>query len=280
MRYLFIGLLVLCSYRGVCQDKAPELTPKKVLGVSYGYWHQSRQDQLFSNRIYKGSAIPNLGVHYQVRKKKHKHQVEFGGQVYALSNNQPPYSFTDGSDSQVYQTEPSTAFTVNLNYQYATRIVAFKKNQLWLGLSAENRINAAFMNYGLSTAFLYTTLSSLGPNIQVERLLSNKNLLNFQVQIPLVYWASRSPYALNDDEFIQNQQSHQTLATLVNLLGDGKVQTISAIQKVNFRANLQHQLTPKYAVTGAYQIELLRLDQPSSLRSVTNAFLIGLNITL
>jgi hypothetical protein len=280
MRYLFIGLLILFSYQGICQDKTSPISPKKELGIAYGYWHQSRQDHLFSNRIYKGSAIPNLQVQYAVRKKKHKHYLELGGQVYALSNNQPAYSFTHGSDSQVYQIEPSTAFTVNLNYHYAKRISTIKNYQLWAGLSAENQVNAAFMNYGISTAFLYTTLSSVGPNLQVERLLSDKSLLNFQVQVPVVYWVSRSPYALNDDEFIQNQQSHRTFATLANLLADGKLKTIAAVQKVNFKANLQHQITPKYALTGAYQLEFLKLDQPSSLRSVTNAFLIGLNIQL
>ena len=148
----------------------------------------------------------------------------------------------------------------------------------WLiGGISDNQINAVENVYGAFSTFGYLGQFSIAPAAKAEFAINEKNTVAVTAWIPLLSWVARSPYALNDDEYMKNNADHNGLKTFFRYVGDGNIQFINHFQKLNLDAEYQYRISEHWLAGAGYQFEFLRNSEPKTLIAYQHYF--NLNIT-
>lgn len=140
---------------------------------------------------------------------------------------------------------------------------------------SDNQVRASDQGYGSASVFNYLGSFSLSPWVVYERALSDRLHLTLQTWVPLVSWVARSPYALNDDQYMRDNASHQGAATFFNYVAGGGVQSLAHWQKLTLAAEVTYSLSSRIGVLVAYQAEALRYTKPRTLRTYQHQFNTG-----
>ncbi len=251
---------------------------QRSLAIEYGYQHFARQDQLFSPLIYNGNAPLNLGLNYTVNGKASHQQAYLSFGLYNMSSHES-YDFTENFDELEERTlNPSSFQVIRLGYGYARK---FGQNDRWhAGARLDGQIEALFYEMGFASIFGYTTAFSLAPTFGGDFALSKKTRLSAQVAAPLVGWVSRSPYALNDDDYIDRQSSHNNLTTILNLIGDGELRSLDSYRQLDLDIRARQSLSDKMALTLGWRARWYEITEPKRVLALQNGFNIGLQLGL
>jgi hypothetical protein len=237
---------------------------KNSLTFAYGWHHQVSQDLLFSPRTYRGSALPNLQLQFQRDNENSRHRLQIGFNSFT-TRSQEAFEYLDWRTLEKKKVLPSNFLTIDLNYSYLKKIKDGDKLRLFAGAGIENQIMANFYEFGYSSIFGYTALLGFNPMLQADYQLDSRQNLRLELATTLGGWLARSPYALNDDEYIENQQSHRTLKTLINFIGDGNFQTVNRVQKVRFALSYFREISPRFTLQGTYRWDLFKVTRPRPL---------------
>ena len=121
--------------------------------------------------------------------------------------------------------------------------------------------------YGRIGSFGYFSAINLGVFGKLDFSLNEDNRLTLKLQLPAVSWVSRSPYLVNDDEFIENISSHSGVKTFFAFIKDGKPATWNTVQQFDFEMKYLYQFLPKWGIgiTGRY--EFIHAQNPRNLLS-------------
>lgn len=266
-----IILICLClGERLQAQDR------KNELSLRYGVQHQVRQDLLFSPLLYEGLAVPNLGLGFQRTNSNSIHQIGLTGSLYNMKSGKE-FTYLDWFTLEEKEGLSSSFLNIRLNYAFLKKIWAMQKLTLWVGGNSANEIDAFFYEFGRFGTFGYTGIFSLNPTVQLNYGLFKEDQLLFQVETPVIAWVARSPFAVNDDEFIQNQSLHKTFPTLTRLMADGEIQTFNQLKTIQAQVGYKKRISSRFSLQGLYQFRYQYLKKPRSSESVQNNFQLLLN---
>ena len=81
---------------------------------------------------------------------------------------------------------------------------------------------------------------------------------------------ARSPYLINDDEFIENTFSHNGFSTFFKYLEGGHVVTWNELQSVEIGLNYQHMISEKWSLGAGWKFSFIHAALPKDLFSVQN----------
>lgn len=246
--------------------------------IEYGYQHFARQDQLFSPLVYNGNAPLNLGLNYIANGKASQQQAYLSFGLYNMSSHES-YDFTENFDELEKRTlNPSSFQVIRLGYGYARK---FGQNGCWhAGARLDGQIEAMFYEMGFASIFGYTTAFSLAPTFGRDFALSQKTRLSAQIAVPLMGWVSRSPYALNDDDYIDRQSSHHNLTTIFKLIGDGELRSLDSYRQLDLDIRAWQSLSDKMALTLGWRARWYEITEPKRVLALQNGFSIGLQLGL
>lgn len=242
------------------------------LSLRVGPGSFSRQDQIFSPFVHQDWSFINVALQYDWGKKNsHFTALEYGSYDPILV---PSYHY--GNEDDV--TYPHSFTLVNLTYGFGKRLPQQQENQfLTLGGFFEADIQASTYNYAWLGNFGYLAPFSIGFWGEYRRTFAEKHQLTGKFLFPLVSLVARSPYLVNDDEYIENIYSHNGFTTFFAYLGDGKVQTLNKIQQIEMQLGYQYSLSPKWSIGALYAFRFQHVAEPLNYLSYRHTFYLNLN---
>lgn len=273
MQLKTIITLLSISAIGICNAQ-DSLHYKNTYQVNWGLSTLNRQDILISPFAFSDVSIGNFGIKYR---RDAKLWQEFS-LTYNTFNTINGESFEYyNSDSTIAETYPSYHTYVNLDYYLGKELYNTEKIKYLAGGRFSNNIDASNINYGRNGAFAY--FANFGIDIwgAMQYQFDEKNGVYLRLGLPVFSWVARSPYLLNDDEFIENISSHKSLNTFFAYLGDGNLATWNTIQSLDLLAEYNYHFYDQWVVGFAYGFNFLHYSKPLPLTSYENRITLTIN---
>lgn len=242
-------------------------TGKNALSLHFGPAFIARQDLVFSPFIHGDFSFLNIGAGY-TRKAKLFQKVNL-----RFANFNPmvaePYEFAVHGEN--YTAYPHSLSLIDLDYQLGKRISENQRSVITAGGLYSTDIQALNYVYGRIGSFGYYSAFGLGIFGTYERPVSEKSHLAATLQLPLIAWLARSPYLVNDDEFIENISSHSGLKTFMAFIGDGEFVSWNKMQTLDLELKYEYSLNERWGLSAAFQFDFVHVSQPRNLLSFRNS---------
>jgi hypothetical protein len=231
MRYQHASLLlILWIALAMPADVTGQNAATHSITLNIGPSHLQRQDLVFSPFIHTALSGLNGGLQLETNKKwLTRYRIQYAGFSAGLET---PYNYIYEGDVKTAQ--PHSFTFITLGYAAGAYLGKKEINQPVLGGSLQADVQAMNYQYGRYSFFGYYSTTAASVWYQHTLPIGKKSVLSGQVQLPIVSWLARSPYLVNDDEFIENTYSHNGITTLVDLIADGDVATWDKLQRLDF----------------------------------------------
>ncbi|WP_128543312.1 hypothetical protein [Larkinella soli] len=269
----WLALCCLLPFLPACAGAQPGSlteTPGTRLSLRGGLQHLNRSDRLLSPRVYLGSSPTNVQLALDRTRTRTRTHLSIGFAQFDI-RSQPDYSYLNDRGEPL-GTFPTSTSLLNIRYGYARRL-----GSRWAaGLMSDNQLMITDQAYGRGTYFNYLNHFSLSPWLSFRQPLTPRLSVSAQTWFPVVSWVSRSPYAVQDDQYMRDNMNHQALPTLLNYLKRGEIQSVDRFQKVNAEVRLTLALTRSLDISAAYQIEYLRNTTPRLIRQTRQMAALGI----
>ena len=262
VRNILTVAIVFCSlgYAFAQRDTTSQLS------LSIGPAHLSRQDLIFSPFIHKDLSPLSVGLKYEWDKKLHQFlRFDYAGFTAGIET---PYDILlDGETETAY---PHSFTFIGFDYGAGKWLGDNVKSPSILGGSLNMDVQAMTYQYGRSSFFGY--YATIGAGLWYKKYfnLGDRHHLSAQVEVPLVSWYARSPYLVNDDEFIMNTYSHNGVRTFFAYLADGNVRTLNKVQQVEVSLTYDYKLDDHWSLGAAYAFRYVHATEPLNLVSYRN----------
>jgi hypothetical protein len=125
--------------------------------------------------------------------------------------------------------------------------------------------------------FGYFASFGLGVFGNIGYQFNSANRLKAELRLPVVAWIARSPYLVNDDEFIENTASHNSFKTFLAFIEDGELASWNKWQKAGLLLQYHHRFTSSIAVGAGYRFSVLHYAEARNLLSIENILTLNLN---
>jgi hypothetical protein len=189
----------------------------QVLSLAAGpAWHH-RYDQNVGALWERSRSWSMLQFDLTTQKKTQRQHFSLSGASFSDPSSRFPFGFNDTVITAAAANFVFLRQSFELLQQLQTPIQLPK---IWLGGYQHFELGALFHGHAFST-FGYLHQFHIGLAATMQQALGKKCKLEASLQFPLLLWVARSPYALNDDDFIQRQSSHNALRTLAATFSDG-----------------------------------------------------------
>ncbi len=235
--------------------------------LQLGLSHVSRQDLVFSPFIHKDLSPINIGIRYQ-REKTFYQNIHLRFSLLRPSFNEP-YEYFDNNEKK--QTSPHIFTIIDLDYWLGKEFRRREKSNTKIGIAFNADIQALNYVYGRISSFGYYSAFGFGGFGSHTHYINEKNKITGQIALPMFSWLARSPYLVNDDEFIENTSSHSGVKTFFAFIGDGKIATLNKLQAVDFRLNYTYKLNDRWELGVDYLFEFIHPKEPRNLLSYKNS---------
>lgn len=262
-RIIILFIFEIIAFTGFGQSPPA----KNALAIQFGPGIIARQDLVFSPLIHDDFSILNMGASY-TRKARLFQNVSFR---FAGFNPMAdgPYEFT--VHGELYTAYPHSFILIDLDYQIGKRITEDQKSAVTAGGLFSTDIQALNYVYGRIGNFGYYSAFGLGVFATYDRPLNEKSNLAATLQLPLIAWFARSPYLVNDDEFIENISSHSGFKSFMAFIGDGEMITWNKMQTLDFEIKYEFNLSERWELGAAYRFEFIHARIPRNLLSFRNS---------
>ncbi len=253
------------------QAKGQEFENKLSLNLGAGYI--ARQDLVFSPFIHQDFTLLNLGLEYTRNTNVYQNlRLGFTSFNPMLTS---PYEYTINGETELASEHYFTL--IDLDYSIGKEFRKTDKSTTKVGAIFAADVQVLNYTYGRIGSFGYYSSFGLGAFILKEYSLNEKSSVSGRFAIPLFNWLSRSPYLVNDDEFIENISSHSTLKSFFAFIGDGEFATLNKLQTFNLEAKYTYQLNRRWDIGLGYFFEFIHVKEPRKLLSYRNSLFVSTN---
>jgi hypothetical protein len=232
-----------------------------TLGAGAGYLQ--RQDLVFSPMIHRDATVLNASLSY-MRETRTIHFLTVGFASYDPMVSDP-YTFYLHGEERI--AAPHLFTFVELDYMLGKRIRGNGPASWVTGGSFTTDVQALNYVYGRIGHFGYYATLGIGIFTGFERPLGQAGRLASSIRIPLVSLLARSPYLVNDDEFIENQSSHSGVKTFFAFLGDGDIATWNTLQYFDFDLAYIYPAGSRWNLGIKYGFGMIHASRPRNLLS-------------
>ena len=244
-----------------------EIKTKNAVGIGWGFHHSQTQDLLFSPLIYDGQSLAAIQLSYQRRSKNALHLLRVAFDKISVES-------TDALTFPFFNTpitrQSSTASFFNLKYGYAREIMHKEKVDLLLGGMLDNQIHLLEYKFAEFEDEGYLISYALAVWLRGEYSINQIQSLNFETSFPLVYFLSRPPYAVVDNEGIQTDSGFS------HVHKRGEWHALSGFVKLHLLLSYSRELSSRLDFLLSYQFDYLKTTEPQKLALVKNGLDVGL----
>lgn len=261
MKRSIFFILILVPAFSFGQNEKPN-----VISWSWGIGTIHRQDLIFSPIIHRDISILNLALTYE-RKQTLTQTVEISFSFYnpALSGK----SYFEYGEENILS--PHTFSFVYFYYKIGKDIFRNEKLSVNAGGYFNPDIQALNYTYGRTGPYFgYFTAFSMGIAGKAQYKINHRSHFTAEIRLPIAAWISRSPYMVNDDEFIDNTLSHDPLKTMVSFIADGEINSWNTYRQARICLKYEAQLGKRLGTGVKYEFTALNHTEPRNLSSIVN----------
>lgn len=186
-----------------------------------------------------------------------------------------PYEFNVYDEARV--ASPHYFTFIDLDYAIGKEIRKTESSVTTVGVALMTDVQMLNYVYGRIGNFGYYSIFGLGGFLSKDYQITEKSRITGQIALPLVSWLTRSPYLVNDDEFIENISAHSDVKSLFAFIGDGNIATFNKLQTIDINASYVYQLSNKWELGVNYLFELIHATEIRSLLSCRNSLFVSAN---
>jgi len=261
--FLIMGLLL--------SSVAQENEKRNSFSLLWGPGTLARQDMIFSPFVHSAHSLFNAGLAYTRQAGMFQQiQIRYSGYAPMLTE---PYEFL--VYDEVKTAQPHLFTFIDLDYLLGKTVKSMDRSRVTVGGLLTSDIQALNYVYGRLGYFGYYAALGLGGFIQLDHRIGEKNRVGTSLQFPLISWSARSPYLVNDDEFIENIASHSGVKTFLSFLQDGKPETWDHLQYFDLRVYYRYLINQRWQLGVAYLLEFIHFSNPRNLISFKNTLTIS-----
>jgi hypothetical protein len=241
--------------------------PKNRMTIAAGMTHLVYQDLIHTPFVHGGVSARSLNVGYE----RSGQWVQFaaGGYHSLTSRLTEPYPILHRGHA--HENPPHHYHLVDFVYGLGRRLFLDDRQEGALGTALRLDFHATDYNYGFEPNFGYFISPSLNLWYRHELGLSAKGRLSGSVTAPLVSWVARSPYLVNDDQFIENIRSGKPLSIVAAFLADGELTGWDRLQRLDVSLEYHHPLFRRMEAGVSYRFGVLRHSEPRPLTMIRNS---------
>lgn len=163
----------------------------------------------------------------------------------AVSFSDPSDRFSFGFNDTVIQAAAANFIFLRQSFEQLYRIqTAVHSPSLWLGWYQHFELGALFHGHAFPT-FGYLHQVQTGVAMSVQYTWGKRFKAEAGFQFPFLLWVARSPFALNDDDYIKRQSSQNGLRTLASTFADGAVHTPWQYPQIRLEAAATWQVSER-----------------------------------
>ncbi|MGC9353650.1 MAG: hypothetical protein ACP5D9_07415 [Mariniphaga sp.] len=236
---------------------------ENTLSLGLGFGENSRQDLTFSPFVHHDFSLLNGAFDYS-RNGRFFQQVIIGVATFDPML-QEPYNYSE--HGEVKTAAPHYFLYFDLDYLFGKKVKEKGKTDLTLGGMFNTNTQSLNYVYGRIGSFGYFSAINLGVFGKLDFSPDDKNGFSLKLQLPAVSWLARSPYLVNDDEFIENISSHSGLKTFFAFIKDGNPATWDTVQQFDFELKYLFHFLPKWGIGIAGRYEFIHFQEPRNLIS-------------
>lgn len=249
-----------------------DLTNTRRVELNAGIGFIARQDRIFSPMIHKDMSVANAGIAF-IAEGRLYHNISLRFSSFNPVTAEPFDYYEDG---ELKSAAPHSFILVNLSYN-GGKTWQTGKGELSAGLLLSADVQALNYVYGRISSFGY--FSAIGPGVfaKYSRQTGEKGRISASLNLPVISLYSRSPYLVNDDEFIENISSHSGLKTFIAFLADGEWVTWNRLQHFNAGIKYEHDLSDKWGIGTSWMFDFIHASAPRKLLSFRNTINLSAN---
>lgn len=247
-----------------------QTSAQREWAVAIGYNWQQRQDLVFSPFIQKGGGPQQISLSYA----RHKKWQQTAQLCFAQTTAQYAPTFRYGywgEEVEWEQSVPHQFTQLDLSYALGRVVATGHRHQFSVGAALAFDLDALTYNNARAGHFGYFMALDAAVWGQWTLQMTPKDRLSARVQGVPVGWVARSPYLINDDDFIHHTASHRALRTLGNFFADGALYTLNHYQRASLTLRYDRSLKRRWAIGLIAQQHLLHHASPLSLRVLQQA---------
>ena len=272
MKRLFFMILLVLPVAGIIS--AQDNTRNNSFTFRWGPGQLNRQDLVFSPFIHSGVSFLNGGLEY-TRSSRMYHQVKLRYSGYS-GMREGPYEYMEYEETKT--AHPHMFSLIDLDYLAGTHTALPGRLGLFFGGLFTSDIQPLNYVYGRMAHFGYYAALGLGGFVKLTYRLGAKSRMGTGLQLPFFSWAARSPYLVNDDEFIENTGSHSGVKTFLSFLADGDPVTWNRLQYGDLHVYYAYHINARWQLGADYYLDFIHFTQPRPLTSLKNS--LALSATL
>lgn len=265
---VIILLTTLCCF---AQQPIEENTISVNIGTSY----LARQDLIFSPIAHTDLTFLNVGIAYTRQAKL----FQKASLRYANFNPMVSTAYDFTIDGETNTANPHSFNIIDVDYLLGKNLKESEKTFLTAGALFMMDVQSLNYEYGRTSSFGYYSTIGLGAFGRYQYTINAKSNVAATLQLPLVAWLSRSPYLVNDDEFIENTESHSSVKTFISFIGDGEFATWNNLQTFDLDIKYTYNLNEKWSIGAIYLFEFIHSSQPRSLLSYRQSINLSTNFS-
>lgn len=252
--------------------------PIHTIGFSYGGAYLARQDLVFSPMAHRSFSPIAAQLSYErAGRMHHAASISFSTHSPILV---PSYEFTDDSTGDPRYTLPHSFNFLALEYALGVPLLEDHSGRIVVGGSLPQEIDITSYTYSVSGVFGYSATFSLAAWMQGSLALGERVELTGTLRIPVVGWLARSPYLVNDDEYIENISSNRTLPTFAAFIADGSLASFGRVQRADLSLLARYSLRDRWTATAELRYGFARVAVPLQLLSYKAQLLAGMEVRL
>jgi len=243
--------------------------------VAWSVGGRARHDALMSPLVH-GAFTPFGGVFaYRWRGPKAALLTGFEFDSVAARSGQ---RFEFPTDSGPATTYPSSWITVRIPVGWGVDVLPSDDLDLVVGGLFDARIEILSWSYGVTWTTGYSGAFTLGPWLDLRWDPHPRWTIEASLTAPLAGWVARSPYALNDDEYILANQSHNPLVAFGAYFADGHPKWIGSYQALRTRVGAAYAFDDRLSLAFAWRFEVLHDPSPAPVTAYAHFADVGLRV--
>jgi hypothetical protein len=268
MKTNILILLLITPIWVFCQE-----IKQNQLSLTWGAGHLTRQDLIFSPMIHRDFSAIHILLGYEWKKKRVQN-IELSFSSFNPALTQGSY-LEYGEVKTIY---PHSFSFVTIYYGLGKQIKSNHKIAMDAGGFFHPDIQVLNYAYGRTGPY-FGYFASLGIGVfgNIRYQINSVNQLKAELRLPLAAWIARSPYLVNDDEFIENTSSHNSFKTFLAFIGDGELAFWNRWQKADLLVQYHHRFTNSITAGAGYRFSVLHHAEPRNLLSIENFLTLNLS---
>lgn len=270
MKKVIILLLVALSH---CVLMAQQAVSKSIQ-LNMGIGHLVRQDLSFSPMIHRKWSPVNLQFGYERKTDKMVQHIQAGFNMYKPSIGKPFEYYRDNPENVLTSYRHSFK-QVELNYRFLFPAISGDKFNFSFGGRQRNRLVASDYMYAITSSFAYYFSFGLDASFQLNYRIDEKNRISANLNTSIFAFNTRSPYLGIDDQYLEDNYSHNGFKAFLNYIGNGQMQTWDKAQDMDLSVTYEKRISDRWSLIATYYLATNFNQSPTNYNSIQNTLFVG-----